>query len=1196
MWNFAKYEWSRWIKTPMLWIFFGVVTLLVVGATSSDNISIGGSIGSVKKNSPYVIQSFYGVLSILGLLMSAAFMSATANRDFSSGMYQFIFTSPIRRRDYYFGKFLGAYLISIIPLLGVSIGILIGPWMPWIQEGRIGPVHWGGHLHGLLSFAIPNTFIAGSIMYTLAVTFRSNLISFVGAMVILVFYALSGTYLDDMEKEWLANILDPFGERPFSTLTKYMTVDERNTMSIPLSGQMLLNRLVWMGLALLLVIFNYSRFQMGEPTSRKRKSSPDNSDEAASSLPTFDTIRSFQPTLTNRMSFSSWWHMLKFELVAIVRNQTFIIIVIIGIINLTANLSSFTVNYGNSQYPVTYEVIDRIRGGFYLFMMAIIVFYSGVLVWKERDAKVAEIADATPVRTVSIYTSKLVALLLSLAIVQVLNIITGMVTQTLMGYYDYKLMVYIQFLLVLDMLDFTYLSILAILLHYVINNRYVAYFAFIGFIIVNSFIWSVLRINTNMVSFGSTSGSTYSDMNGFGPFVPGLVGFHTYWILFVGLLAFASYYFYIRGKETAMRWRIKTARERFVQTRFAFFSWGLLFALSAGWVYYNTQILNPYFSSRQSEKNAVAYEQQFKMYQGIPQPRWVDFEFTIDIHPYDRDLKVKVDALIVNKSKVPIDTIHFTLPTLVKNMQIEIPGGTLVLEMKDLRYRKYALQTSMMSGDTVPITITSERITKGFQNNTSYLEITHNGTFFNNMDVMPIIGYDKGREISDKNKRIKLGLPPRDRMPALDHSDLHARRNHFLIEDSDWVTMRTTISTSADQVAIAPGSLIRQWTEDGRNHFRYELDHPSINFYSFISANYEVARERWKDIDLEVYYIKGHEYNVPNMLSSMRRSLAYFTENFGPYYHKQCRIIEFPRYSSFAQAFPGTMPYSEGIGFITDLRKVEEEDIDLVFYVVAHEMGHQYWAHQLIGANMQGSIMMSECFTQYAALMVMEQLYGKDKMHQFLRYEMNGYLRGRGSELEAERPVKLVENQGYIYYQKGSVVMYYLKEMIGEDKVNEALRDLLQQYAYQPPPYPTSVDAVDAFRRVTPDSLQYLIDDLFERIIIFDNRVVDATYTSVEDEYEVRIKTRSEKFEADSLGSENLIPIQDYIDIAIFAKPEGNAKFGQPLLYNRTRIDQKENEFVYRVKEKPHTVGIDPYNYLIDRLPVDNTKKVVLKE
>ena len=154
----------------------------------------------------------------------------------------------------------------------------------------------------------------------------------------------------------------------------------------------------------------------------------------------------------------------------------------------------------------------------------------------------------------------------------------------------------------------------------------------------------------------------------------------------------------------------------------------------------------------------------------------------------------------------------------------------------------------------------------------------------------------------------------------------------------------------------------------------------------------------------------------------MKKSLDYYVANFGPYYHKQVRIIEFPRYASFAQAFPGTMPYSESIGFIAKIE--DEEDIDMVFYVVAHEMAHQYWAHQVVGAEMQGATMLSETFAQYSALMVMEKEYGRDAMKKFLKYEMDDYLRDRGSERLKELPLMKVENQGYVHYNKGSLVMY----------------------------------------------------------------------------------------------------------------------------------------------------------------------------
>ena len=199
---------------------------------------------------------------------------------------------------------------------------------------------------------------------------------------------------------------------------------------------------------------------------------------------------------------------------------------------------------------------------------------------------------------------------------------------------------------------------------------------------------------------------------------------------------------------------------------------------------------------------------------------------------------------------------------------------------------------------------------------------------------------------------------------------------------------------------------------------------------------------------------------------------------------------------------------------------------------------------------------------------------------------------GAKQRISAERPLMQAEHQSYIYYQKASVVMYYLKEMIGEDKVNEGLRALLDSFAYRPPPYPTSLSAVRAFKKVTPDSLQYLIADMFENITLFSNRMLEAKYKKVGDQYEVTLKTTSEKFRADSLGKETAVPVADYIDIGIFAEPENKKNLGKPLVLRRLKITQKNNEYTFLTKEKPYQAGIDPYNYLIDRIPDDNLKTV----
>lgn len=1188
MWKFIKHEWKHWLSSPMTWIFLFINTMLVMGAVSSDSINIGGGVGSVHKNAPYVVQTYYGVMSLICLLMTTAFMNASANRDFSSGMYQFVFSSPIKKRDYYFGKFIGAASIAVLPLLGVSLGALIGPWMPWAEANRYGPIIWSGHLQGIITFGIPNTIIAAVLLYSLAIIFRSNIVSFVGAMLILVLYAVSSGFTRDIEKEWLANMLDPFGFRPESIIAKYMTVDEKNAHGVPLIGALLTNRLMWLGISFVILIGSYFKFSFSAKNEKAKKDKPEKEEFAVINSST----KIFTPKTASKFSFSSLWFLIKFETKAIIKNPTFIIIVIIGLMNLVAALTSFTGGYGEQQYPVTYSVIDIISGAFYLFLIAIITFYTGVLVWKERDAKINEIQDATPIQTSLLFLSKLVAMIFSIALILTCTILIGMIAQTCFGYHRYEIDVYVKSLLVKDLLSFSYLVIIALFFHYLINNRYIAYFAFVAFVILNQFIWDVFKISTNLVKFGGTPSVTYSDMNGFGPFVPSTIWFNVYWILFCILIGFVIFSFYVRGKETGMKHRLAQAGFLLKKNKLAMSISALVFVVCCSFMYYNTKVLNKYYSEKETENMQVSYEKKYKQYEHLVQPRFYKYNYKIDLMPYERSMKANVEAWARNISNQPITELHFTLPQIPDSVKILIDGSTLKLNDTVLAYRIYTLAKPLQPNDSLLIRFELSRITKGFENEVSFTQLTQNGTFFNNSDIMPTFGYDKNYEVSDKNKRIKLKLPIRLRRPKLNEQDLVARANTYISNDADWVEVNTTISTAKDQTAIAPGSLVKTWEANGKKYFNYHLDQKSLDFYSFISAKYEVKRKRWNGLDLEVYYIKEHAYNVPNMLNSLQKSIDYYTHNFGKYYHKQCRIIEFPRYASFAQAFPGTMPYSEGIGFIIDERNVTKDDIDQVFYVVAHEMGHQYWAHQICGANMQGSEMMSEGFAQYSALMVMEKEYGKDKMKKFLKYEMDGYLRGRSREFEAERPLMKTESQQYIHYQKASVVMYYLKEMIGEDKVNEALRTLLDSFAYKQPPYATSISAVSAFRKVTPDSLQYLIDDLFENITIFSNRTLEAKFKKVGNEFEVTITTSSEKFRADSLGKEKSMALNDYVDVGIFAEPTNKKNLGKVLVYQRLKLNKKENTYTFRTKEKPFQVGIDPYNYLIDRIPDDNVKKV----
>lgn len=1190
--TFFNFEIKHSLRTPMMYIFILVFALLTAAATCIEEVTIGGAIGNVYRNAPFVVQQFYAVMSIFGLFLATAFINAAALRDFENHTQQIVFSSPISKASYYFGHFLGSLSAAVVPLLGCSLGIVAGTFINDLTQ-NIDPAqftthHWWSHINSILVFVIPNLFFCGAIVYALAMTTRNTMYSYMATLFLLVCYIASGRLMTDMKNDDLVVFLDPLGIRTFSILTKYWSVADKNTMSIGPTGLMLASRILWMLIGAVILLIGYKKFSFAEKnkdTNKRKKAADTPKKQWNGQIPVFI------PTFNLSTTLSQLANQTNIEVKGILRSTGFIILTVIGFMNMMPNLFSSGDGYGNTTYPVTTQMCDDIQGSFYLFIICVLTFFSGELVWKERQSRVNDIYDAMPTHTWTTYVSKLAALAAVVLTMMLLAVITSISVQAIQGYTNFQLGIYIKRIFVIDFLGFMYLGVSSMFIHSVVNNKYLGFFVFILFVILNSFMWGALDINTNMVNFANVPSYIYSDMNGFGPFVAGLVWFNLYWATFAALLGFITVLLWLRGRDTVWSNRLFNAKLNFKKN--AILAVGLLglWAVVAGFVYYNTKVLNKYQTSKELERMQVAYEKKYKRYKGISQPRIVDVKYNIELYPTERRLEAAGDYTIKNKTNQPIDSLHIVMQTRNgSSTNYQIDNGKSIFNDEAIGYQIFKLEPALAPGDSIHLRFQSTYRSEGFENEVSFKKILDNGSFFNNSDFAPNIGYQEAGELEDKNTRKKYDLPERERAPALEDNCTKHCMNHYISNHSDWVNVETTFGTTEGQYAIAPGSLVKDWAAGNRHYYQYKLDHKGLNFYSFMSAAYEIRRDKYKDTDIEIYYQKGHEYNVEKMVKSIQKSLDYYTTNFGPYYHKQCRIIEFPRYERFAQAFPGTMPYSERIGFIANLE--DPEDIDMVYYVVAHEMGHQWWAHQVVGAEMQGGTLMSETFAQYSALMVMEKEYGRDAMRKFLKYEMDNYLRSRGKEREKELPLQKVENQGYVHYRKGSVVMYYLKEMIGEAAVNKSLKSFLERFRYQEPPYPTSNDVIVEFRRNTPDSLQYIIKDLFEDMTLFQNKTMEADMKKLPNgKYEVTIQTESQKFKADELGKESEVELNDWIEIGALAKPEGK-KMSKILYRQRHKINKKQNSFTFTLDEKPDKVGIDPNFYLIDRMPEDNLKDI----
>lgn len=1191
--EFFSFELRSRFKNINVYIFFALLFLITFMFIATDNLRIGGDLGNVNKNSPFTIMLIISTLSTLGLFFTTAIMSFTATRDFDNKYDQIMFTAPISKFGYFFGRFFAAVVASSVIFLGANLGFLIAPLMPWVDSEQIGAVMLSAHLNSFLIVVLPNVIFSGAVMFSLAMLTRSNLYTFIGALILLVSYVVVSTFMSDLDNQDIASLFDPFGGNSIGLQSKYWTIAEKNTNVMGLDGLVLMNRLVWLSLSVVILFFTYRKFTFETAGGSKKKGKAENKEEndyKVSFLLSDKVVPTVRLDFSTKTIWLQFFNQIKIEVQGIVRSVPFIVISIAAIISLMSAAANAGKSYDTPVFPVTYIMLGVINGSYNLFLFAIIMYYSGVLVWRERDAKINELYDASPFPSWIPFFSKTIALISIPAILSLLAIVVCVLMQAKEGYYNFELGLYFFDLMVIDLSNYALLAVLAMFLQVIFNNRYLGYLSFIVIFSLQLFAFNGWDIFSNLFKYAGAPFITYSDMNGYGPYLESLAWFRLYWGLFAAALMLIAAAFWVRGKSNSFKERLNDAKKEYARHyKVALPSILVLWLVVGAWVFYNTKVLNTIRSTKEREKNAVAYEKKYKYYEKALKPRIVAVKCAVDLFPEESNAYSKVDLLLVNKNDTQIDSLYFSTDE-TDEYKFEIPNAKVAYHDKELGFLIYKLDKPLQTGDTMAMSFSSQYERKGFENQPSANVIAANGTFFNSSAIMPIFGYSTGKTLQDKKKRKENDLPAIERMP--EQTDSMALKNTYISEDADWITFEAVVSTSKDQIAIAPGSLVKEWTKDNRRYFHYKLEHKALSFFSFMSARYEVERQKWNGIDIEVYYHKAHGYNVERMVKSMKASLGYYIENFGAYPHKQCRIIEFPRYASFAQAFPGTMPYSEAIGFISKID--DEKDIDFVYYVVAHEMAHQWWAHQVIGAAVKGATLMSETMSQYSALMVMEKMYGREKINKFLKYEMDRYLGGRGSEEIKEQPLMYNEAQQYIHYRKGSVIMYALRDYIGEDSLNAALKRYVSKVAYQEPPYTASREFVSYVSQAVPDSLKYLVTDFFENITLYDNRMTNASMEKLANgDYKVKFKVSVAKVYADSIGNEKPQPLADWIDIGILKEVEEKGKkTDKNLFVKRVKFTQKDNEFEFIVKEKPDKVMIDPTHLLIDRVPSDNFKSL----
>lgn len=1205
--NIFIFELKYRLGRPATYVYFFILFLFAFVSAIYGNVP-----GSEKTyiNSAYTLSVIILILSIFETMIASAVMGVPVYRDIEYNTQGYFMAYPINEKSYLLGRFAGSFVVLIFITLGVHFGMLLGSFFGPVfgteEAGRYGPFRYMYYIYPTLVFTIPNMFFTGTIFFSLVALTRKIYVTYVGSVLFFIGYLLANALTSDLDYRNIVDILDPFGLTAYINATKYWTPAEQNVTMVPLAGNLLWNRLLWGSISLVIFLYTLYRFNFQRflAVKSRRNKKGEEVFESRKNL----TLPAVSKVFSQGLYFRQMFRLAGLEFRNIVRDIYFIAILLAGLLFLFLDGWFGSPTYGTPALPMTYYMLEVKDFNYIVFVFILIIFYTGEVVHRDKSVNYANISDALPVPNWLVYGSKILALIYICFILVNLVVVCGVLNQTIKGYFNYEFDKYFTDLYLIELPEYIQLVMLAFFVHILVNQKFVGHFVSIGIWVLMFGLRNIAEIDYNLFFYSSSPAYVVSDMNGFGHFFKPLFWFNAYWLSLGFFLVVIGNLFWQRGAESSWRARWQLARERWNGiSGGAFLLFLALFVCTGFYNYYNVSVLNTYQTAEKGRKRQVEYEKKYKKYERIAQPKISAVNLKADIYPEERRAWVEGKFTLVNKSNRPIDSLHLNFSGIfgrTKMRKLRIGGKEPSILSNDtlLRYAIYQMPRKMLPGDTLLMEVSMDARYAGFTNSGTNSEIVENGTFFN-LGVFPSFGYSSQGELTSDKYRKKYGFKKKDyNLP--EQNDPFGLNNFLFNDDGDYVTFEAVLSTSPDQIAIAPGYLQKEWIKNGRRYFHYKMNSEMDLFFNISSARYQVKREVWKGskgekVNIEIYHHPKHQYNVGRFVEAVKASLDYFNKNFTPYQYTQLRILEFPRYANFAQSFPNTVPYSESFGWVADFS--DPNKTDYAFVVTSHEVAHQWWGHQITPSYTRGANQLSESMAEYSSLMVLKKEYGEEAIQKFLKYELDSYLRGRANEDKFEDNLLQNESRPYVWYRKGGLVLYALQDLIGEENLNRGFRNFLQNAAFrQKAPFATSNEWYKYIKEVTPDSLRYFLTDNFEKICLYENRVTKAEATPLKNnQYKVKLTVQSKKIYYDGLGNEKgKGGSKDLIDIGIFTE-DGKNKKGMnkkvPLYLKKHWLGPGEHTLELVITGKPVKAGIDPYNKLIDRIPDDNLRNVDVK-
>ncbi len=1170
--------------------FLVLLMALGLGLLLSDRVV---SSGEVQFYSPQNISYFLASYSIPSLFFTTILAACSLIRDKSMRFDGLIKTTKIPSSQLLTSRFLSLFIASLV-LSIISISAYLLPTLLTQYKPEIfGRFSISNIIWSLVYILLPNLLFICGALFAVCRCINSSLWVYLTGVGIYVFYLSITVYLDSPmftsslalaeDGMSLVSMLDPFAVSAFLEQTKHWTTIEKNTQLIEFTGTFALNRIIWLSFsyAIILGAIFYSK----RLTSKYAKKSQNFRATTNGTAQPISSDMDKNTDLYTHKAYSSYVmfkHTFLIEFNSVFRSLPFALLGMLTAILVIGQFIS-SIEMGGligPQHPYTSLLAPQIVLALKVVSIMSISFYSAELVYRSKEHHFFEVLNATPASRWALFIAQLLTLSLLILCLLAVAVFCAIAYQIGSGFYRIDWILYAS-LIPIYVFPMVYLAIMSMFIQLLLNDKYLGIMvSAIIMLFFTTSLSSYIGLDHVLLRFSTLGTIRYSDFNGFDYFLTNITYLSVHWAAVSGLLILGGYALFNRQVDTQRRTAIKhffissSTKQRMVLAGNVIFV-----LLSTALVFFNTNVLNKYETRENIVQLKVDYEQQFLAFSDANTPLITDIKANVQFFPQQYAIEVSGEFLLKNASDEAISEFLVTMPNR------ELVTKISVIDSKNIehiaRHNTFIvnLKSPLAPGATSKLTFSSNIERAGFKNTDHDLTLISNGSYFHSEAMFPYIGFNPALTITDEQKRVAISLPKHSgKSPLVDDKKYG---EHLLHKDANLVSFEATVSTTIDQIAVAPGELVNEWQAGNRRYFQYKVSKPTTNFFGFSSVRYAILVGSEGDTKITLYYHPSHDLNVKQIMTSAKASLKVFSETFSPYPFRQLTIAEIP-FRGFARAYPATIFYSENAGFKENLTR--EDNLDDLSSVVAHEVAHQWWGHQLKSAKTQGSGLLIESLAEYSSLMVMQEIYGDTYVKQELARASNRYLSRRAELSVNEPPLLLMGTERYLRYEKGLLALSAIANKVGQTTFHQLLSRFIKDYSYRNDDYVTNLDFLRLFE--THPHRRY-IENWLTKVMLYDAKISDVAVKSHENQqHELSFSVNMSASDHTRSEQPTRTPANEEVDFVIYDS-------GGALIYTGelTVINGVGRTSIY-LPTAPRRIEIDPHFFYLDRQRTDNTEVI----